>query len=86
MEKVIKVQFVLIASIAKFSSAASRSSCSIDIKSGRQIIDGKSLMGIYSLNLSEPLTVVISAPDDTDAHRQSADKFLEEIKDIIIDG
>lgn len=31
----------------------------IDVKQGRQIIDGKSVLGIFSLNLMEPLNVNI---------------------------
>lgn len=31
----------------------------IDVKQGRQIIDGKSILGIFSLNLMEPLEVSI---------------------------
>ena len=85
MEKKIKVQFVLVTSIAKFASAASQSICSIDIKSGRQVIDGKSLMGIYSLDLSKPLTVVISAPHDDSSYEKSASDFIEAIKDIIVE-
>ena len=30
-----------------------------DLESGRYIVDAKSIMGIYSLNLSEPVTLVI---------------------------
>lgn len=33
----------------------------IDIKQGRQIVDGKSTLGIYSLNLLKPLDVTIDA-------------------------
>lgn len=85
MEKKIRVQFVLIESIGKFANAASNSICSIDLQSDRHIIDGKSLLGIYSLNLSNPVTVVISAPEDTEKYVESANKFINEIKDIIID-
>lgn len=31
----------------------------IDVKQGRQTIDGKSILGIYSLNLMKPLEVSI---------------------------
>ena len=32
----------------------------IDVRQGRQIIDGKSILGIYSLNLLKPLEVNIT--------------------------
>lgn len=85
MERHVKVQFVLIKSIGMFANAASRCVCSVDIKSERQVVDGKSIMGIYALNLSEPVTVVISAPEDNEKNNKSADDFLEAIKDIIIE-
>lgn len=31
----------------------------IDLVQGRYTVDGKSIMGIFSLNLSEPITVII---------------------------
>ena len=34
---------------------------SVDVKQGRQIIDGKSILGIYSLNLLNPMDVEISS-------------------------
>lgn len=37
-----------------------------DLESGRYTVDAKSIMGIYSLNLSEPVTLAISA-EATDA-------------------
>lgn len=40
----------------------------IDVKQGRQIIDGKSILGIFSLNLMEPLEVSIET-DNKDTER-----------------
>lgn len=36
----------------------------IDVKQGRQIIDGKSILGIFSLNLLENLKVTIDSEND----------------------
>lgn len=35
----------------------------VDVKQGRQVIDGKSILGIYSLNLIKPLEVIIDTKD-----------------------
>ena len=35
--------------------------CDVDIASGRYVIDAKSIMGIFSSNLSEPVMVRIHA-------------------------
>ncbi|MBC5745944.1 HPr family phosphocarrier protein [Lachnospiraceae bacterium MD308] len=32
----------------------------IDVKQGRQIIDGKSILGIFSLNLTQPIEISIN--------------------------
>lgn len=40
----------------------------IDVKQGRQTIDGKSILGIYSLNLMDPLDVTISTNNEIIEH------------------
>lgn len=37
----------------------------IDVKQGRHVIDGKSILGIFSLNLLEPVEVVIDSVNDS---------------------
>lgn len=36
----------------------------IDIKSGRHVVDAKSIMGLFSLNLSDPVELTIEHDDD----------------------
>lgn len=36
----------------------------VDVKQGRQIINGKSILGIFSLNLLEPLRVIFDSGND----------------------
>lgn len=45
----------------------------IDVKQGRQIIDGRSILGIYSLNLLKPLEIVID-------HGSNESDFYNKIK------
>lgn len=47
----------------------------IDIVSGRYVIDAKSIMGIFSLNLENVLTVVPHTEDD-----EALSKFSDDIK------
>ncbi|NLM73846.1 MAG: HPr family phosphocarrier protein [Clostridiaceae bacterium] len=49
----------------------------VDLTSGRYIVDAKSIMGIFSLDLSKPIKVEI--------HDDKADDFVEEIRAFIID-
>lgn len=50
--------------VNNFSSLCSQYDDDIDVKQGRQVIDGKSILGIFSLNLLEPLKVIIDSDND----------------------
>ncbi|MFI3167706.1 MAG: HPr family phosphocarrier protein [Bacillota bacterium] len=44
----------------------------VDLRSGRFVVDAKSILGLFSLDLSKPITV--------EAHSDDCAVFLEEIK------
>ena len=48
-----------------------------DLISGRFVIDAKSIMGIFSLDLSKPITLNIQNDDD--------DRILESLKPFIVE-
>ncbi len=47
----------------------------VDLTSGRYVVDAKSIMGIFSLDLAKPIKV--------DVHSDDCEKFCEEIKNFI---
>ena len=47
----------------------------IDLTSGRYVVDAKSIMGIFSLDLTKPIKV--------EAHSADCDKLLEELAPYI---
>ena len=49
--------------VKNFVSRVSTFDCDVDILYGRYIIDGKSIMGIFSLDLTNPVTVMIHTDD-----------------------
>lgn len=49
----------------------------VDLTSGRYIVDAKSIMGIFSLDLSKPIKVEV--------HGDKADVLIKEIKQFIVD-
>ena len=49
--------------VKDFVSRVSTFDCDVDISYGRYIIDGKSIMGIFSLDLTNPVTVLIHTDD-----------------------
>lgn len=43
--------------VKEFVNLASQSKSSIDVYSGRYVVDGKSIMGLFSLDLGTPILV-----------------------------
>lgn len=50
----------------------------VDLVSGRYAVDAKSIMGIFSLDLSKPIQL--------QAHTDHPEVFFEKIKDFTIEG
>lgn len=63
--KEITIKLESIDDVKNFVSEASRFKTDIDLVSGRYIIDAKSILGIFSLDLGKPVTVQIA--DDEEA-------------------
>ena len=47
----------------KFITLGCKYDCDIDLTSGRYVVDAKSIMGIFSLDLSKPIMVEIHSED-----------------------
>lgn len=62
--------------VKKFVGIVSRYPYDIDLRSGRYVIDAKSLLGIFSLDLSKPITMEIFS--------SNCDELIEELKSFII--
>ncbi len=77
--KSVKVHLSYINDVRNIVEAASQMSCDIDLISGRYVIDAKSIMGIFSLDFSKPITLEIHGTDE------EADSFIEKIKEYIIE-
>lgn len=59
--------------VQKFTSAMGEFDFEVDLLSGRYIVNGKSIMGILSLDLNHPIQVKAEVPQD------KAERFLEVI-------
>ncbi len=75
--KTVKININTINDVKNFVSIVSRCDYDVDIISGRYAIDAKSIMGIFSLDLSKELTLNI--------HSDNCGDFLEEIKSYIVE-
>ena len=58
------VKFSCVEDVKKFVRYAEQQSFEIDLVNGRYVIDGKSIMGIFSLDLSTPKMLEIHASND----------------------
>ena len=61
-----------IVDVKEFVNTVARYDFEVDLVSGRYHIDGKSIMGIFSLDLSKPITMEI--------YTDSCDDLLNDIK------
>ncbi len=62
--------------VRNFVNIVTRYDIDIDLSSGRYIVDTKSIMGIFSLDLLSPIKL--------SAHTDDASKLFEELKDYIV--
>lgn len=61
--------------VKNFVNTVSKYDYDIDLTSGRYVVDAKSIMGIFSLDLSKPIKVEI--------HNDDCDKLADELKAYI---
>ena len=50
--------------VRKFVDIVSRFDCDIDLVSGHTMVDAKSILGIFSLNIMKPMTMIIHDDED----------------------
>lgn len=75
-----KVNINMINKVKAFVQIANSVPADVTLKSGRYSVDAKSIMGVFSLNLTDPLEVVVET-DDPDV----IDAFKEKAKDFIVE-
>ena len=62
--------------VQEFNAILTRFAFDIDLVSGRYIVDAKSVMGIYSLDLSSPI--------ELRAHTEDAEELFAQIDKFIV--
>ncbi len=73
--KVVKIKLNTIEDVRDFVNAVASTEIDIDLSSGRYVVDGKSIMGIFSLDLLNPVTLTAHS-DDCDELMAKLDKFI----------
>ena len=74
----IRIRMNTIEDVKHFVTAANAQVSDIDVVSGRYLVDAKSLLGLFSLDLTKPVDVVVhGTPGDRT-------KFAEAISELVV--
>lgn len=73
--KSVQIRLSTIADVRDFVNIVAKTDADIDLQSGRYIVDGKSIMGIFSLDLLSPITLTVHS-DDADEILENLDRFM----------
>lgn len=74
--KKISVQLKLPENVKRFVNIINKYSYDIDLRSGRHIVDAKSILGIFSLDLSKPIELEI--------YTDNCDELINEIGEFMV--
>ena len=69
--KSVMIRLSLVENVNKFVNIVSRYPFEMDLRAGRHVVDAKSILGIFSLDLSRPITL--------DIYSDNCEGLLEEI-------
>ena len=75
--KEIKIKLTNVQDIRDFVNYVILCDYEVDLIQGRYVIDAKSIMGIFSLDLLSPITLV--------AHSENADALIEKVAKFIVE-
>lgn len=64
--KSVTINLKMAGDVKDFVNIVSQYDYDIDLRSGRYVVDAKSLLGIFSLDLSKPITMEIHEDDCAD--------------------
>ncbi len=75
--KQFKLMLSSINDVKDFVNIVSKYDFDVDLTSGRYVVDAKSIMGIFSLDLSKPIEVEV--------HSDNCDAFVAELKKFVVE-
>ena len=73
--KSVTLRLSLVENVNQFVNIVSRYPFEMDLRAGRHVVDAKSILGIFSLDLSRPITLEIYSED--------CDQLMAEIQPFI---
>ena len=81
MQKV-EIRLSLAENVKTFVNIVNKYGFDMDLRAGRHVVDAKSILGIFSLDLSKPITLEID--DDKAANADSMKRLMDDIKPFIV--
>ena len=74
--KSVNIRFTMMTdNVKSFVNLVNRYPYDVDLRSGRYVVDAKSIMGVFSIDLSRPIRVDIYS-DDCDDLLQALDSYI----------
>lgn len=73
--KELMIKLSTIEDVRNFVNAVTLCDYEVDLASGRYVVDAKSIMGIFSLDLMQPIQMTVHS-DDAEAFLKSVEKFI----------
>lgn len=74
--KTVQISLNSIDKVKSFVNTVTKYDCDFDLVSGRYVIDAKSIMGIFSLDLSKPIDLTIHTDDNADEILEVLNAYL----------
>jgi phosphotransferase system HPr-like phosphotransfer protein len=74
--RAVNIKLSLAENVKTFVNIVNRHPYDIDLRAGRDVVDGKSILGVFSMDLSRPITMEV--------YNDDCDDLMEEIKSFII--
>ena len=75
--KKVEIRLSLAENVKTFVNIVNRYEFDMDLRAGRHVVDAKSILGIFSLDLSKPITLEVDDERNTDEARME-----QRMKDI----
>ena len=76
-----KIKLALAEDIKKFVNEARTFTSDINVRSGNYVVDGKSILGLFSINTSNPIEIELVSSDleEIEKFNVMISKFIKEI-------
>ncbi|MGI6183275.1 MAG: HPr family phosphocarrier protein [Candidatus Fimadaptatus sp.] len=74
--KAVNIKLSLAENVKTFVNIVNKYPYDVDLRAGRHVVDAKSILGIFSLDLSKPIAMEV--------YDDACEDLLEEIKPFII--